>query len=313
VPGEQASEARSIVRGGVQRAEVKARRKDGTHLWLDALVSPIQFGGREYALCILRDVTDRIRIRQRDIDAHKDLVDAYDSLQAFTYVVSHDLKEPVRGVAAYLGELKADPDAPDRRELIERAHASHENLRRLLDGLLEWSRTAMTPLEPRSLRLHEVLHDPGCKAQWDTLMGERRATLTISDAIPPILGTESLVCRVFGNLITNAIRHNRADPVVTIAPGAPLRGRVEILVEDNGPGFPADLLDIGRGARTGTLGLRRGFGLTITQRALERLGGSIRLENKEGGGAIARIVLPAARLPGVPEIGSLEARVRELI
>ena len=293
-------------------AEVPAAHKEGHEVWVDLTLSPVLHEGRHYALAILRDVTDRVRLRdQRELD-QKQLRDAYDSLEAFTYVVSHDLKEPVRGVSFYLDTLLEETPEPERRELVERAVDSHRNLQRLLEGLLDWSRAAMTPLEPRALRIHEVLRDPGCAVQWEHLLRERSARLEVSPDIPPVLATEALVCRVFGNLITNAIRHNpNPQPHVRVRLGeATTAARVEVVLEDDGPGFPDVILSRVDHLKNRPSTLKGGFGLAVTHRALERLHGAIHLENRAEGGGRVRVELPAARQE---RMMTLEQRVRELV
>ena len=289
--------------------EVPALRKDGTRFWIDLSLSPLHHEGRPYALGIVRDVTERVELRERRETDKRQLQDAYDSLEAFASVVSHDLKEPVRAVGAYLDELQADPDAPDRADLLQRAATAHKNMQRLLEGLLEWSRAAKTPLEPEVLLIHEVLGDPGCAAQWENLLRERGARLEVSRDIPPVLATEALLCRVFGNLITNAIRHNAGpQPLIRIRQGDSAYGLVEVLVEDNGPGFPPHVVEHQERPTT----LKGGFGLTITRHAVERLRGDVALGNKPEGGALVRLRLPVA--PSLPHARtSLEQRVRELV
>lgn len=286
--------------------EVPALTKSGARVWIDLSLSAIEQHGDRFAMAIVRDVTDRVVLRERTAVDHQQLRDAYDSLEAFANVVSHDLKEPVRGLGAYLAELEEDPDSPERAELIRHAAVSHRNLVRLLEGLLEWSRTAMTPLEPRELHVQEVLKDPGIAAQWEPLLRDRRANLEIGADLPPVLGTPALVARLFGNLITNAIRHNEgASPIVRIETGdRPLPGHVEIVVRDNGPGFPMSM--IGPSTKKGSLG--RGFGLAIARRAVERLHGRLDLSNPKQGGGAARVQLPAAMRET-----EIDRRIRELV
>lgn len=266
--------------------------------------------------CPLRCIMDRRDREQATAphgvpsDEHQRLQDVYESLEAFTYVVAHDLKEPVRGMMFYLEELAEDPAASDHDELARRALGAGRDLQRLLDGLLEWSRTTQGSVEPRAVRVNEVVRDSGCSVQWQTLLEERHARLHVQQDIPPVMATEALLCRILGNLITNAIRHNPAE-----APGIWIRGdraradRVEVVVEDDGPGLPPHL--VARHGRQPT-SLKRGFGIAIAQRAVERLGGTMRLENGSRGGARVRIELPAAA-PPEPVRTTLLQRVRDFV
>lgn len=290
--------------------EARATRKDGSEAHVDVSLSPLAQEGRVYVLAVVRDVDLRVRQRERDELQRRQLQDAIDSLEAFAHVIAHDLKEPVRGMTCLLEELERQPDAEDRDERIRQAASANRDLRRLLDGLLEWGRTAMTPLEPRELPLSTVLAEGGCSAQWGALAAERGARVEIRPDLPIVLGTESLVCSVFGNLITNAIRHNPApEPLVVIRRGEPKPpGFVEVLIEDNGPGFPETLMRRVRAMPNRPSTIKGGFGIAIAHRAVGRLGGRLALENAPGGGALARLMLPAPL-----HLTGIEERVRELV
>lgn len=290
--------------------EVPALRKGGQRFWIDLTLSPLPHSGETFVLGIVRDVTDRVELRTAAADDKRRLEDAYQSLEAFARVVSHDLKEPVRGMGALIEEIKDTQDARERAQLLEKATSSHENLSKLLEGLLDWSQAARTPLEPRPLDLRRTLEDPGCATQWEHLARERNARVHIAP-MPTILATGSLVCRAFGNLVTNAIRHNpRPDPHVDIRAGdTPLAGHVEILVRDNGPGFPEHVLTQINSPRTTSV--KGGFGLLIARHALERLHGKLSLENDPQGSGIARVQLPAPRANHPIGLRTPEERLRE--
>lgn len=292
--------------------EVPAIRRDGTRIWIDLTLDRVQREGRAFAMAIARDVTERVELRERARTDERQLREAYESLEAFAYVLGHDLKEPVRAVAFHLDEMKSTQDAAEREAILDQARRAHGDLRKLMDGILEWSRTAMTPLEPRTLRIQELLMRPEVSAQWDFLLRERRAELVIDRDIPPVRATETLVARVFGNLITNAIRHN-PDPAPRVRvrrAGSGPRGRVAIAVEDNGPGFPAALVHRVDHLKNKPTTIKGGFGLAIARRAAERLQGSLHISNAPSGGGVATVELPAAH---EPDDEGLERRVRELV
>ena len=279
--------------------EVPALHKDGSRVVVDLTLSRITQHGDDYVLAILRDVNERVLMRERSEAERKQLAQAVESLEAFTYVVGHDLKEPVRGMAAILDELQEDPASPARPELIARAVEANRNLQHLLEGLLDWSRTSMTPLEPRPLMLSDVLRSPGCAAQWKNLARERGAEVDIARDMPCVLATEDLICRVFGNVITNAIRHNpKPRPRVKVRGEEKDGETVELVVEDDGPGFPPELIARVQRLKSRPTTIRGGFGLAITRLAVDRLRGSMSLANAPGGGAVVRVRLPASKPAG---------------
>lgn len=227
----------------------------------------------------------------------RDLTAANDSLEAFTYVVSHDLKEPLRGLRAYLEDLEETLPHGEARERYQRVVDTEERLTRLVHGLLEWSRASTTPTQSEPIDIAELLDEPTTRELFDRLLRERRGRLLIDRDIPRVQGAPALVRQVLGNLVVNSLRHNpRADPQIRVyaAPDAP-RGMVDVVVEDNGPGYPRGVIERVAALKQRPSSVRGGFGLAIARRAAERMAGQLHLSNAEGGGAQAHVLLPAAR------------------
>ena len=290
--------------------ETPVRHREGHLVWTETSVSRIDLYGRSRLLLVARDVSGRVRGQEDELRRRKEMEDSIASLEAFAYVVSHDLKEPVRAMGIYLDEVLHHPEDEEREDLLRRAAEANRSLDRLLRGLLEWSRTATQPVQPRVLRVQDVLKDAGCAAQFDSLVRERHATLDVAPDIPPVLASESLLCRVFGNLVTNAIRHNpRPDPLVRVRSLPPPAPRlVRVAVEDNGPGLPAEAKARFERLAEKPTTFHGGFGLAIARRALDRLGGRMGVETPPEGGTRFLLDLPAA-----PTGDTLEERVRELV
>lgn len=288
---------------------VRATRADGSSITVELTVSRFGRNGTPIVALVLRDVSARTR---RETDARLErraLEDAVQSLQAFSYVVSHDLKEPVRALGAYLDEARGARDLDEARELVGRAHRAHENLGRLLDGLLEWSRTVTTPLEPEAVRIPDLLADPACRTQFENLLQERGVVLEVDPDLPTVYATPTLLGRVLGNLITNAIRHNPSNsPQVRIRAMDARPGSAAIAIDDNGPGFPPPLVADQPSTAQAPATIKKGFGLAIARRAVVRLGGSLYFANRPEGGGRAILTLPTPT-----RVRTLDDRLRELI
>ncbi|GEM_PF-4525705 len=256
-------------------------------------------------MALIRRREERLRGALRDRAAelqrrNEELTEANAALEAFGYVVSHDLKEPVRAIENYLEAAQEAWGTEEGARDLDKATDANRRLVRLLHGLLSYSRASSLVPAPRALGVEEVVMGDACRAQYEPMLRERGARLEVAPGIPPVMGDEVILAQVLGNLILNSVRHNASPaPIVRIrAEPGPAPGRVDVLVEDNGPGFPADVLrrfDQLTGSRPATL--RAGFGLVISHRAAQRLQGKLRLENPPGGGGRARLELPSAEDP----------------
>lgn len=292
--------------------ELPAIRKDGIEIVVSVVLSPVP-GREQFVMAIARDVTDKARLRRELDDERKRIQVANEALEAFAYVVGHDLKEPIRGILFYLDEARRAEAIADKDELLGQAEEQTMSLNRLVQRLLEWSRTSTMPLEPETLSVQDILKDPVCTVMFRQLLAERHAALTIDPDTPPVWATTGLLCQALGNLITNSLKHSdKAIPIIRVYGGElPKSQFVEIVVEDNGPGYPQQVLDQFSTTQARVSTIKGGFGLNITRRAIERLGGTLRLTNKEEGGGRAHVRLPKPPASAPPL--TLAQRIRDLV
>jgi signal transduction histidine kinase len=266
--------------------------------------------GMSAPMALIRRREQRLRraveTRAVELEARNaELRQANSALEAFGYVVSHDLKEPVRAIENYLDSARDGYGTLEGKSDLDKAADANARLVRLLQGLLSYSRaSSMTPTL-RPLSVEAVVRGEAARAQYETLLNERRGELTIEPGIPQVMADEVILSQLFGNVILNAIRHTLDKPpriAITRAPAN--EGEVHVVIEDNGPGFPPDVLARFRelrGARPATL--RAGFGLVISHRAAQRLGATMELRNSESGARV-HLRLPAAPVDEEPRAGA---------
>ncbi len=138
---------------------------------------------------------------------------------------------------------------------------------------------------------------------WESLEAVQRAVDRLYDGVTiDIAGDRQAQVRVerqdldemLGNLVENAAKYGGGRVFVTVKPNG---GQVDIEIEDDGPGIPADRRGelFSRGARLDTTGKPgTGLGLAIVRDVAEIYGGSVQLEESEDlGGLLARLTLPA--------------------
>ncbi len=213
-------------------------------------------------------------------------------------LVSHELRTPlttVIGAATTLSDPFVESRAEARHALQDEILAAATKLDRLLDNLLSMSRieSGHLRLDLRDYPVQDIIN-----AAIKSVSGEKPAgqglSCEIPDDIPPVAADFGLLERVFANLLRNSYLY--AGAVARVGIAALLRdGRLEVIITDDGPGFPADILDRpfvkfkrGHGVAPGGLGL----GLSICASILEAHGGELSIANGPGGGARCRAALP---------------------
>ena len=252
----------------------------------------------ELILLAIEDITERKR-EEEEMTALKDdaLEKRVEELDAFTYSVSHDLKEPLRALEAFSQFLLEDCadrlDEQGRDYLIKIANASIR-MKNLVDELLTLSRA--------SRRL-----GPPVRVDVDGLVGEtiegihvinaRGAALAVEKGLPDVLAEPVWLKEVFANLIGNAVKFNKSElPHVNIGVRAMDGGMATFYVQDNGIGIDPQYHEriFGMFER---LNRREeyegtGAGLAIVKRVLENLGGKVWVESELGAGATFLFTLP---------------------
>lgn len=210
--------------------------------------------------------------------------------------VSHDLRTPLAVITgAVSGLLKSDKQFdPASQELMQITYEEAERLNRLVGNLLD-----MTRLESGSVQvdkewqpLEEVIGTTTLRL--DSLLDQHPLKTRIPDDLPLVHIDSILIEQVLVNLLENAIKYTPAGSPIDISAWAD-DGAVVVEVVDRGPGLPAgdetrifEKFYRGRPTTTGGVGL----GLAICQAIVQAHGGRIWAENRSGGGAVFRFILP---------------------
>jgi signal transduction histidine kinase len=220
-------------------------------------------------------------------------------LERFNYSVAHDLRAPLRGLAAFSQILIEDHGkelSPEARAHLDRMQASVARMDALITDLLKYATIGRQELRFEAVALDEVLRT--VRSLMEVEIAERKAELVAPQPLPAVLGDALLLQVVFQNLLGNAIKF--------VPPGAVPRvevtaerddDHVTVFFTDNGTGIPEmarerifRLFERLHSRHPGT-----GIGLAITQRAVERLNGRIGVESAEPGpGSRFWVVLRAA-------------------
>jgi two-component system sensor histidine kinase BaeS len=207
--------------------------------------------------------------------------------------VAHELRTPlqaIRGSVEGMLDGLYPADADHLRPVLERT----ELMARLLDDL-----RTLSMADAGVLKLHRETIDPRAIA-WDGVTASRGAAdrrgveleVVAAPGTPQTIEADPVrLTEVFGNLLTNAVRHANHRVVVRLEPNGS-RG-VGVQVEDDGPGIPTDQLShvFDRFVTSADAG-GTGLGLAIAKRLVEAHGGTIEASSPATGGTMVRFEIP---------------------
>ena len=244
----------------------------------------IQYEGQACLLSVVRDVTERARLTQE--------------MEDFAYSASHDLQAPLRTFEGYARWLLEDyGEALDDmgRQLCEEIIDDALHMKKLLDGLLEYSRIGRLHTQavavPVAVVLERVQHD----LQIDIF--DTDARIVLPETLPTVFYPEFRLTQIFTNLLSNALKFmapGRRPEIVVDYETLPRHYR--FTVQDNGIGIAPEhterIFEIFKRLHTRDEYPGTGAGLTIVKKIVESHGGQIGLTSTPGEGATFWFTIP---------------------
>lgn len=294
--------AADTLRTGQPRSQVEFSvvRQDGRRIWISVNTRPLgqlPDGRPASAVVSFADISQRraaqqelrelnVALEQRVEERTAELASTNRELGEFAYVVTHDLKAPLRGVAQlveWVAQDHAQSLAPEARRYLNLIRQRVLHLHALVDGLLACARVGRSPetetdVDTRQLVLEILGH----------LSPPANVSVTVAPDLPILRGNPQRLHQVFQNLLDNALKYlNKPRGVVSVK--ALRRATAwEFCVADNGPGIDKRHHD-----RVFQIFQRltmdddlpgTGLGLTLVKRIVENRGGKVWIKSQPGEG-----------------------------
>ncbi|MCZ7539447.1 MAG: ATP-binding protein [Anaerolineae bacterium] len=281
--------------------------ESGESRWYDVRVSPLRNGDdRDHGrLVVLHDITERRKSEElvRHYASEMELRNA--ELDSFSHTVAHNLKTPLGLVLGYAGLIASDVDRATQPSIYEMAQIIERTaltMSGMITSLLMFAQLHETAqmVGPVDMTLH------ACAAvdRLQMVIAGRSVRVTVDPDLPPALAYGPWVEEVFAILIDNAIKYmapdNPAPRVIVRGNRLPEGDVVRYEVQDNGVGIsPHDqerlFAPLTRLKQVDVEGF--GMGLTIAQRIVRKLNGTLGVESEVEAGSTFWFTLPAVPAP----------------
>ncbi len=308
---------RALQGESVRDVEMMIIPKKGKPRTLLANGDPIfnSYGEKSGAVVAMRDLTDRkqaeqalaelneqleARVKQRTAQLEQlnsilltttsKLEQRNQELDQFAYVVSHDLKAPLRAIAnlsEWIEEDLEDKLDEETRHNMNLLRGRVYRLENMINGLLAYSRVGRLKSEPETVNVREMLTEI-----IDLLDVPKHFQVQIIGEMPTFVTELIPLQQVFNNLISNAIKHSNCPRGKITISAVEQDNFYEFAVTDNGQGIAPEYHDkiftIFQTLESRDTKENTGIGLAIVKKAVESQGGKIKVESRVGQGTTFR-------------------------
>lgn len=207
-------------------------------------------------------------------------------LESFAYVVSHDLKSPLRGISKiseWMIQDYGEKLGPEGKEQLELMRVRVRRLDHLIEDILEYSKIGRTEVNLKEVDVHEIINDV-----IELVDPTHEANINYKNGLKTIQFDETKLTQVFSNLLSNAIKYCDKDKCEVLISAEDRGNSWEIKVEDNGPGINKKYHDKVFGLFQ-TLEAKddtdsTGIGLALVKKIVEDAGGNIWIESEASKG-----------------------------
>jgi signal transduction histidine kinase len=269
--------------------EHEAKIKIGKRKYLDIRIKglPLNENGKVSTIKgIFQDISvEKESKRQLELYT-EELEKKNKELDQFAYVVSHDLKAPLRGINNLSMWIEEDMEGKleeDTKNNLDLMRKRVKRMEGLIDGILQYSRAGRIKHEASSFSLKNSIEE-----MIESLSPPEKFKFNIAEDLPPLVTEKIAIEQIFANYISNAIKYNNnPEPVVDVS-WKQNGDLFEFCVADNGPGiekeFHEKVFVIFQTLQARDTFESTGVGLAIVKKIVEDKGGKVWIESEKGAG-----------------------------
>ncbi|MCJ7507831.1 MAG: PAS domain S-box protein, partial [candidate division Zixibacteria bacterium] len=241
-----------------------------------------------------RDITERKKAEERQAELIKEVESSNRELNDLVYIMSHDLKTPLRGIntlADWLSTDYADKFDQEGKQRVNLLLRRVDRMYRLIDGILKYSEVGRLGEEIAPVNLDELVPNI---ISMIAIPGN--ITITVENELPVIECEKTQITKIFQNLLSNAVKYIDKPQGQIRIECVEEDGFWKFSVADNGTGIDEKYFEkifqifqtLSPWDEVGSTGV----GLTIVKKIVEMHGGRIWVESKVGQGSTFFFTLP---------------------
>lgn len=290
--------------------EILKYHKDGHKIWVHENITPIadNNGNIVKYIFIESNISERKQAEEKMEEYMRNLEKTNKELDKFAYIVSHDLKAPLRAIGNLTGWIEEDVGSTMPEAVLKNFNIIKGRVVRmeaLINGILDYSKAGKNKGQYISFETKTLI-----KETFDLIGAPSNCKLVLSSQLPILYTDKIKIQQIFMNLMNNAIKHCDKNEVEIKIKSEEDKHNWHFIVSDNGPGiekqFHEKIFVIFQTLQARDEVESTGVGLAIVKKIIEEQGGQIWVESELGQGANFHFTWPKFNVRNAEDISIAE-------